>query len=82
MDNPYEISTQVGPIILNLQCTGIIGGRTLVLEDASKMLTLKYPVQLWPWIEPGDLITMLLSPTKITVTPSLIPTSVINSKVN
>lgn len=82
MSSDYDVNTQVGPIILNLQCAGIIGGKTLVLEDESKMLTVKFPCQLWPWIEPGDLVTMLLSPTKITVTPSLSPSIIINNKVN
>lgn len=82
MSGNYDVDTKVGPIILNLQCAGIIGGVTMVLEDESKMLTVKFPCQLWPWIEPGDLVTMLLSPFKVTVTPAFIPMSTLNNKVN
>lgn len=84
MPADYDINTRVGPVILNLKCVGLIGGKTLVLEDESKELTVKFPCPLWPWIEPGDLITMLLSPTKVTVTVSAPapPGLVINSKVN
>lgn len=82
MSSDYDVNTRVSPIVLNLRCAGVIGGKTLVLEDESKMLTVKFPVELWPWIEPGDLIAMLLSPFKVTVTPSLSPNIIINNKVN
>jgi hypothetical protein len=57
------------PVILELEASGLVGGKTLILKDASGMLKLEVPAALWDFIIPGDHIHMTFSPVKVTVTP-------------
>jgi hypothetical protein len=62
-----EVKTAGRPILLNLICKGLVGGKTITLEDESGQFQIKAPSQLWEFITPGDMVCVTISPIKATI---------------
>lgn len=69
MSDTVSVKYDGRPILLELEAKGLVKGQTIILVDASGMMTLTVPSQIWAFIQPGDHIFMTLSPLKVTVTP-------------
>lgn len=71
-----EVVTSGRPILITLKAKGLVGGKSITLEDDSGQLKVIVPAALWEFITPGDSIAMTLSPVKVTVIaakPVLLP---------
>jgi len=69
MTNSVAVKFSGAPVILEMECKGLVGGRSLTLTDDSGLMKLTFPAQLWQFIQPGDHIHMTFSPVKVTVMP-------------
>jgi hypothetical protein len=62
-----EVATAGRPILLNLICKGLVGGKKITLEDESGQFKIEAPAALWEFITPGDMVCVTISPIKATI---------------